>query len=184
MKISAGNEADLCLTNFSAARLCRKRSSAAPEGWLADIFRARISRNSGSSCPKACTRSRRRHGCPGRRFANAQPVVGCGCRADGRALCPAGRRARPRLARLHLAPLWAANRSSCCMAAATPRSRPSCRDLLDEEVEVLCVKGSGWDMAAIEPAGPARRAARAAAQAARRERLCPTRRWCACSAPT
>src|ERR1700741_3964996 len=26
-------------------------------------------------------------------------------------------------------------------------------DLLDEEVEVLCVKGSGWDMAAIEPAG-------------------------------
>jgi len=27
------------------------------------------------------------------------------------------------------------------------------RDLLDEEVEVLCVKGSGWDMAAIEPPG-------------------------------
>src|SRR5438477_9427789 len=27
------------------------------------------------------------------------------------------------------------------------------RDLLDEEVEVLCVKGTGWDMAAIEPAG-------------------------------
>ncbi len=27
------------------------------------------------------------------------------------------------------------------------------RDLLGEEVEVLCVKGSGWDMAAIEPAG-------------------------------
>ena len=27
------------------------------------------------------------------------------------------------------------------------------RDLLDEEAEVLCVKGSGWDMAAIEPAG-------------------------------
>ncbi len=26
-------------------------------------------------------------------------------------------------------------------------------DLLDEEVEALCVKGSGWDMAAIEPAG-------------------------------
>src|SRR5436309_8508490 len=26
-------------------------------------------------------------------------------------------------------------------------------DLLDEEVEVLCVKGSGWDLAAIEPAG-------------------------------
>jgi rhamnose utilization protein RhaD (predicted bifunctional aldolase and dehydrogenase) len=26
------------------------------------------------------------------------------------------------------------------------------RDLLDEEVEVLCVKGSGWDLAAIEPA--------------------------------
>src|SRR5262245_8715122 len=26
-------------------------------------------------------------------------------------------------------------------------------DLLGEETEVLCVKGSGWDMAAIEPAG-------------------------------
>jgi rhamnose utilization protein RhaD (predicted bifunctional aldolase and dehydrogenase)/NAD(P)-dependent dehydrogenase (short-subunit alcohol dehydrogenase family) len=27
------------------------------------------------------------------------------------------------------------------------------RDLLDEEVDVLCVKGSGWDMGSIEPAG-------------------------------
>jgi rhamnose utilization protein RhaD (predicted bifunctional aldolase and dehydrogenase)/NAD(P)-dependent dehydrogenase (short-subunit alcohol dehydrogenase family) len=27
------------------------------------------------------------------------------------------------------------------------------RDLLGDEAEVLCVKGSGWDMAAIEPAG-------------------------------
>ncbi|MEA2952689.1 MAG: hypothetical protein QOD40_2969 [Alphaproteobacteria bacterium] len=27
------------------------------------------------------------------------------------------------------------------------------KDLLGEEVDVLCVKGSGWDMAAIEPAG-------------------------------
>jgi rhamnose utilization protein RhaD (predicted bifunctional aldolase and dehydrogenase)/NAD(P)-dependent dehydrogenase (short-subunit alcohol dehydrogenase family) len=27
------------------------------------------------------------------------------------------------------------------------------KDLLDDEAEVLCVKGSGWDMAAIEPAG-------------------------------
>jgi rhamnose utilization protein RhaD (predicted bifunctional aldolase and dehydrogenase)/NAD(P)-dependent dehydrogenase (short-subunit alcohol dehydrogenase family) len=27
------------------------------------------------------------------------------------------------------------------------------RDLLGEEIDVLCVKGSGWDMAAIEPAG-------------------------------
>src|SRR4051812_3893701 len=27
------------------------------------------------------------------------------------------------------------------------------RDLLGEEVDVLCVKGSGWDMATIEPAG-------------------------------
>ncbi|HEU0157218.1 MAG TPA: bifunctional aldolase/short-chain dehydrogenase, partial [Stellaceae bacterium] len=26
-------------------------------------------------------------------------------------------------------------------------------DLLGEQAEVLCVKGSGWDMAAIEPAG-------------------------------
>src|SRR5271165_4047764 len=27
------------------------------------------------------------------------------------------------------------------------------RDLMGEDAEVLCVKGSGWDMAAIEPAG-------------------------------
>src|SRR5687768_10154406 len=27
------------------------------------------------------------------------------------------------------------------------------RDLNDDEVEVLCVKGSGWDMGGIEPAG-------------------------------
>src|ERR1700751_1243377 len=27
------------------------------------------------------------------------------------------------------------------------------RDLLGEEAEVLCVKGSGWDMGQIEPAG-------------------------------
>src|SRR5512146_3196888 len=27
------------------------------------------------------------------------------------------------------------------------------RDLLGDEVEVICVKGSGWDMANIEPAG-------------------------------
>src|SRR5271154_6632632 len=27
------------------------------------------------------------------------------------------------------------------------------KDLLDEDAEVLCVKGSGWDRAAIEPAG-------------------------------
>src|ERR1700688_4058658 len=26
-------------------------------------------------------------------------------------------------------------------------------DLVGDEVDVLCVKGSGWDMAAIEPAG-------------------------------
>lgn len=31
--------------------------------------------------------------------------------------------------------------------------KTSMKDLLDEEVETLCVKGSGWDMAAIEPAG-------------------------------
>src|SRR5215467_10038404 len=27
------------------------------------------------------------------------------------------------------------------------------KDLLDEDVDVLCVKGSGWDMASIEPVG-------------------------------
>src|ERR1700758_1748386 len=31
--------------------------------------------------------------------------------------------------------------------------KTSMKDLLGEEVEVLCVKGSGWDMAGIEPAG-------------------------------
>ena len=36
-------------------------------------------------------------------------------------------------------------------------------DLNGETVDVLCVKGSGWDMGSIEPAGPAGGAARAAA---------------------
>ena len=31
--------------------------------------------------------------------------------------------------------------------------KTTARDLLGEEVAVLCVKGSGWDMGAIEPAG-------------------------------
>src|SRR5690348_6651476 len=31
--------------------------------------------------------------------------------------------------------------------------KTTARDLLGEEIEVLCVKGSGWDMAAIEPEG-------------------------------
>src|SRR5437588_682009 len=31
--------------------------------------------------------------------------------------------------------------------------KPARLDLLGKEVEVLCVKGSGWDMAEIEPAG-------------------------------
>src|SRR5919198_2066685 len=31
--------------------------------------------------------------------------------------------------------------------------KTSVPDLLGEEVDVLCVKGSGWDMATIEPAG-------------------------------
>ena len=37
-------------------------------------------------------------------------------------------------------------------------------DLNGDDVEVLCVKGSGWDMATIEPRGPARGAARAVAK--------------------
>ena len=58
------------------------------------------------------------------------------------------------------------------------------KDLLDEEVEVLCVKGSGWDMAAIEPAGlPAVRLVAVAQIAGARGRS-RTRKWCACSAPT
>ena len=31
--------------------------------------------------------------------------------------------------------------------------KTTARDLLGDEVEVLCVKGSGWDMGNIEPAG-------------------------------
>jgi rhamnose utilization protein RhaD (predicted bifunctional aldolase and dehydrogenase) len=49
------------------------------------------------------------------------------------------------------------------------------KDLLDQEVEVLCVKGSGWDMAAIEPAG---------LPAVRLAPFSQTRKWCACSART
>jgi len=55
-------------------------------------------------------------------------------------------------------------------------------DLLGDKAEVLCVKGSGWDMAAIEPAGlPAVRLGRCASCVAGAR--CRTRKWCACNAP-
>ena len=43
-------------------------------------------------------------------------------------------------------------------------------DLLGDPAEVLCVKGSGWDMAQYRAGGPARRPPRAAAQVARARR--------------
>ena len=43
-------------------------------------------------------------------------------------------------------------------------------DLNGDEVEVLCVKGSGWDMGTIEPAGLPAVRLEAAAQAARARR--------------
>ena len=56
------------------------------------------------------------------------------------------------------------------------------KDLVDEDAEVLCVKGSGWDMAAIEPAGlPAVRLA-PIRKLRQRESNCRTRRWCGFSA--
>ena len=64
-----------------------------------------------------------------------------------------GRRARPGAARLYLA---AARRRPAAGAArrrqhlGQDRAAATCSA---SEVEVLCVKGSGWDMAAIEPAG-------------------------------
>ena len=65
----------------------------------------------------------------------------------------ARRRSRRRAARLHLAPARAAIRSSCLHGGGNTSVKTVVKDLLDEDAEVLCVKGSGWDMAAIEPAG-------------------------------
>ena len=48
---------------------------------------------------------------------------------------------------------WAPIPGWCCMAAATPPSRRMVKDMLGDDVEVICIKGSGWDMGAIEPAG-------------------------------
>src|SRR5260370_41593018 len=51
------------------------------------------------------------------------------------------------------------------------------KDLLDEEVEALCVKGSGWDMAGNEPAGlPAVRLA-PLPRRRRRRGACPAGAW-------
>ena len=65
----------------------------------------------------------------------------------GRSLRARRHRARSCAARLHHAAARRRSRSSCCTAAATPRSRRACADLAGDEVDVLCVKGSGWDMA-------------------------------------
>ena len=58
------------------------------------------------------------------------------------------------------------------------------RDLNGDETDVLCVKGSGWDMGTDRAARPARGAARRRCEERVRERRCPTRTWCGCSAPT
>ena len=57
-------------------------------------------------------------------------------------------------------------------------------DLVGDEWDVLCVKGSGWDMGGDRAAGPAGGEAGAAAQGARAAKRCPTRTWWRCSAPT
>ena len=58
-------------------------------------------------------------------------------------------------------------------------------DLLGEPVEVLCIKGSGGDMATVDRARrPAGGAARSAAQAARARQRLATRTWSASSART
>jgi hypothetical protein len=64
-------------------------------------------------------------------------MVGCGCRAHGRALYRRGSRARPRAARLHLPACWDANLSWSCTAAAIPRSRRSCRTVEVHAVDPL-----------------------------------------------
>ena len=51
------------------------------------------------------------------------------------------------------------------------------KNLFGEEEDVLYVKGSGWDLETIEPAGFAPVRARLRAQARRRCRSCPIRRW-------
>ena len=43
--------------------------------------------------------------------------------------------------------------SSCCTGAATPRSRPAWPISAARIADVLCVKGSGWDMGSIKPEG-------------------------------
>ena len=89
----------------------------------------------------------------------------------GRSLRQARHRARPGAARLHHAPARPRSASWCCTAAATPRCKPRLRDLAGDEVDVLCVKGSGWDMGDDRARRPARGAARRAAQAARARSL-------------
>ena len=75
---------------------------------------------------------------------------------------------------------WAASRGWCCMAAATPPARPGA-DLLGDEWDVLCVKGSGWDMGVIEPQGlPAVKMG--ALLKARALTSSPTKTWSRCSA--
>src|SRR5262249_33994785 len=62
------------------------------------------------------------------------------------------------------------------------------RDLLGEEVEVICVKGSGWDMGSIEPQGlPAGRRVADGADSSRSvacesSQSSPTRTWSISSA--
>ena len=51
------------------------------------------------------------------------------------------------------------------------------RDLNGDDTDVLCVKGSGWDMGTIEPPGLPAVRLEALAQERVRARRCPTRTW-------
>ena len=93
-----------------------------------------------------------------------------------------GRQRGPGAAHLHHAP---ARRRSAAGAARRRQhlGQDAMPDLLGETHEVLCVKGSGWDMASIEPAGlPAVKLA--PLRKLRALDGSPTRTWSTSSAPT
>ena len=65
----------------------------------------------------------------------------------------ARRRGRSRVARLYDATCSDATRGSSLHGGGNTSVKTALPDLLGETVEVLCIKGTGGDMAAIEPAG-------------------------------
>ena len=94
-----------------------------------------------------------------RGLTDAEPVVGRRCRGDGPALwrehaaTATGSAGRDIALRVYTSRLLGGDPRLVLHGGGNISVKTVLPDLLGDPAEVLCIKGSGWDMAKIEPAG-------------------------------